>query len=1079
MYCVVAIRNRRRLSAPAVLLMCALFAGAAGAETVGTPTPQLLTNLFQLRQQADQAVRMLHPFRVVAEVISADATRGVLALRDNSGAEFIRVGFTNREVVPGATIILEGWGCAIKREGFGLAVGPGMVVDNDGIHAATVESGRVFLNAGMAPIRLEWFNRLGELVLGVEYEGPNLPRQPIPEAVLFRATVDRAIRPTNYFAGLDYRYYEGEWERLPNFGKLQPAKTGVAANFDLKVRPRDDNVGLEFTGFIKIAEAGVYTFHVNSDDGGRLFLGAAVSDVRVVSNGPALSAEPTTPSRLLESHNRPWVAFEGTVVSAGIWGAVGELCVRVGDDEIQVEIFDGSGDVSSLPRQGRVRVTGMYEEVQTEAGARVPGRLLVLNWEAVQPIESGEPAAGPERGEATNVLVESGPSGTNGGPVLFTAAEIKALSPEQAQQRLPVSIRGVATLAMRPFAVIQDSTKGVYVDLSNVRAGEPIRRGEFCQVEGVTGPGLFSPIIVAQRVVRLGVGQMPKPVRATWAQLMNGGLDSDYVEIDGVVTAVQNNRLILLTQGGKIAVELRDFRPEVLPGYEGALIRIRGCCQANFNLTTRKLEAGAVTVGGALVEVLERAPRDLFDAPRRSIGELLFYDPEASPFRRLKISGQVLYSRAGECFLTDGLNGVHVTTRNPSGFEVGELVEAVGFLKVGGHAAELTEAVMRKTGQETLPPPLKLPPEELLQARHASTLVQTEATLINYWREASEHVLELQAGFIAFRARVGNNGPPITLPPEGSRLEVTGVYAAQGMEVGDGTVNGFELLLASAGGIRVLTTPPWWTLQRVLILSGILAALLLAVLIWNKELQWKVQKRGRQLEAEIQNRQQAEMEHAAEAERARIARDLHDELGTGLTELSLLSSASLGAFRDEEKNRTRFRVIAEKARDLVTNLDVIVWAVDPKHNSLQSFADYLESYTRELLSASGIVCRCRMPIECGSVALSGSARHSLLLAIKETLNNALRHAAATEIELAMTPTPDHLEIVITDNGCGFDWKTIKPGHGLTNVQVRLQKLGGQCRIEPQLGRGTKVTLSVPLPSPAGRPADLTETRDIR
>jgi signal transduction histidine kinase len=1073
MHCVVALRESLRLFAPVVLLMWAWFAGATGGQAAGPPTPQLLTNLFQLRQQGDQAIRMLHPFRVVAEVIAADVARGVLVVRDHSGTEFIRLGFTNREVAAGATVILEGWGCAMKREGFGLAVGPGLVVDNDGIHAATVVSGQAFLDAGMIPIRLEWFNRLGELGLGVEYEGPNLPRQKIPDSVLFRATVDRAIRPTNYFAGLDYRYHQGNWELLPDFGKLQPAKTGVTANFDLKVRSRDDNTGLEFTGFIKIQEAGVYTFHVNSDDGSRLYLGTAAADVRVVGVGAAPVAEQTVPAQLAESSHRPWVTFEGTVVSAGIWNFVGELWLRVGDDDIQVEVFEGRGDVPSLPKQSRVRVTGVYERVQTEAGMRVPGRLLVLNWGAVQPIEVGEILAGPDPGEATNVLVESGASGTNEGALLFTAAEIKALSPEMAQQRLPVSIRGVATVAMRPFAVIQDSTKGVYVDLGNIPVGEPIRRGEFCQVEGVTGPGLFSPIIVAQRVTRLGAGQLPKPVRATWAQLMNGGLDSDYVEIDGVVTGVQNNRLMLLTQGGKIAVELRDFRPEVLPGYEGALIRIRGCCQASFNMTTRKLEAGSIVVGGALVEVLERAPHELFDAPRRSIGELLFYDPEASPFRRLKISGQVLHSRGGEYFLTDGLNGVHVTTKNTNRFNVGELVEAVGFLKVGGHAAELTEAVMRKTGYAPLPPPTKLLSEELLQVRHSATLVQTEATFINSWREAAEHVLELQSGFVVFRARVGGRGPAITLPPHGSRLDVTGVYAPQGMEVGDGTVKGFELLLASPGGIRVVTTPPWWTLRRVLILAGILAALLLAVLIWNKELQWKVQKRGRQLEAEIRNRQQAEMERAAETERARIARDLHDELGTGLTELSLLSSASLGEFRDEEKNRTRFCVIAEKARDLVTNLDVIVWAVDPKHNSLQSFADYLESYTRELLSASGIVCRCRMPIECGAVALSGTTRHSLLLAIKETLNNALRHAAATEIELEMVPTYDHLEIAITDNGCGFDWKAIERGNGLTNVQVRLQNLGGQCHIEPQLGRGTRVKLLVPLPGPPSRHSEPT------
>jgi signal transduction histidine kinase len=885
--------------------------------------------------------------------------------------------------------------------------------------------------------------------------------------VLSRATVDRAARPTNYLAGLDYRYYEGGWEFLPDFGKLQPKKSGVAANFDLKVGPQNDNVGLEFTGFIKIPEDGVYTFHVNSDDGCRLFIGAAALDVRVVSGGPAPVAERTVPARVLASNSRPWVTFEGTVDSAGIWSSTGELWMRVGDDDIHVEVFDGTGEVSRIPQHGRVRVTGIYEVIPTEAGSRVPGRLLALNWHAIQPVELAGGSEKAAAGEATARLsVEAGGTGTNGWR-LSTAAEVKALSPQLAEQRLPVSIRGVVTLAKRPFAVIQDSTKGVYVDLSNVQAGEPIRRGEICQVEGVTGAGLFAPIIIGQRVIRLGVGQLPMPVRATWAQLMNGGLDSEYVEIDGVVTEVQNRQLKLLTPGGKIAVELRDFRPEVLPGYADTLIRIRGCCRANFNMVTRQVETGSIVIDGALVEVLERAPRDLFAAPGRSIGELLFYDPEASPFRRLKISGQVLYSRAGECFLTDGTNGVHVTTREPTGFDVGELVDAVGFLSVGGHAIELTEAVIRRTGRAPLPPPLKLPSEELLQARHVGTLVQTEATLINHWREASEHVLELQSGFIAFRARVGSGGRPVTLPADGSRLEVTGVYAPQGMEVGDGTVKGFELLLASVGGVRVLTTPPWWTLKRVLILAGVLAAILGAVLIWNKELQWKVEERGRQLETEIGSRQRAELQRAAEAERTRIARDLHDDLGTGLTEVSLLASAGLGPYHDEEKIRDRFHNIAEKARGLVTGLDVIVWAIDPKRNLLQSFADYAGRYARELFAPSTIDCRLRIRMESGTVTLSEAARHSLFLAVKEALNNVIRHSAATEVELQILQTGDRLHIVIADNGSGFDPNALPGGNGLTNFQERLQAMRGECQVESLPGKGTTVRFTVPVPCDVG------------
>jgi signal transduction histidine kinase len=267
-------------------------------------------------------------------------------------------------------------------------------------------------------------------------------------------------------------------------------------------------------------------------------------------------------------------------------------------------------------------------------------------------------------------------------------------------------------------------------------------------------------------------------------------------------------------------------------------------------------------------------------------------------------------------------------------------------------------------------------------------------------------------------------------------------------------------------GIGVLATAPWWTLKLVLILAGILAALVCAVLVWNKALRRQVQERTRKLEMEIRNCEQAELQRAAEAERARIARDLHDELGTGLTEVILLASAGLDEFQGVKKG-DRFRIIAEKARALVSGLDVIVWAIDPNRNSLQSFADYVGGYAKELLSASDIVCHLKIPIECDAVTLTGAARHSLFLAIKEALNNVIRHASATEVELQMTQFDNRLEIVIADNGRGFDWNTTRHGNGLTNLRERLEALHGQCQIESQPGKGTTVKFIVPLPRDSG------------
>jgi signal transduction histidine kinase len=647
---------------------------------------------------------------------------------------------------------------------------------------------------------------------------------------------------------------------------------------------------------------------------------------------------------------------------------------------------------------------------------------------------------------------------------ITTAAEIKALSPELAKRQLPVSLRGVVTYTAGFSAVIQDSTRGIFVWSQPIekKFGPPLRVGEFCQIDGVTDPGLFALLVVAKQITHLGAGQFPKPQHATRDQLVSGSLETEYAEIEGVVTAIHNRQVEVLMEGGKVTLDLMELRPEVLSGCKNAWVQIRGCVFSPFNEQTHRLESGRIRVGNAAVNFIELAPSDPFDAPKKSISELLHYDPKAVPFRLLKVSGQVIFGQDEEYFLTDGSNGLLATMGNSPQVSIGDLVDAAGFLEPGGAVVEMKEAMMRKTGHAPLPAPAKLSSEHLLQAVYAGALVQVDATLMNQWREGSEAVLELQSGFLAFKARVNSDARRINLPPCGSRVELTGVYVPQGSHAADGTVSGFELLLNSTAGIRVMATPPWWNLKRVFILAGVLAVLLLAVLVWNKELQWKVQERSRELETEIQNRHQAELQRAAEAERARIARDLHDDLGAGLTAVSLLASAGLGEFRDTEKLAGRLRAIGDKARTLVSALDVIVWAIDPRHNSLQSFADYLRIYTSEILSSANIVCRFRIPVECNPVTLTGAARHRMFLAAKEALNNTIRHASATEVELQMGQFEDRLEIVIADNGCGFHWNASRRGHGLANLQERMETLHGQCQIESQPGKGTTVKFTVPL-----------------
>ena len=1046
------------------LLICG--SGIASAAAIpGVGSPILLTNLFQLRHEAERNIRVIHPMRVVAEVMDVDLARGALVLRDDSAIEFIRVGITNPGIKPGALVLLEGSGCAVKLDGIGLAIAPGIVVDNDGVHPLLPETGKVFLSAGMHRIKVEWFNQSAGGALVLDYSGPSLPRRPVPASALVRAEVDPATRRTNFVGGLDYNCYEGVWYSLSELSALRPAKTGIVPNFDISVRSRSDNVGLEFSGYISVEEAGVYTFYLASDDGSRCSVGESFAGVQVLRRPDEATPQEPTPSNMLETKRRSWITLEGAISSTGAWTTGGESHLRVGKEDIRIEVFESRDIAPAIPEHRRVRVSGIYENMLSMDGSPVPGRLLILNWRAMKFDAEVHLSESEWLRAASKASPFDESDSTNKVSVLRTAKEIKDLPFQLASQKLPVSIRGVVTASVSKHTgvVLQDDTGGVYVELRGYSRAEPLQRGELCQVEGVTGPGLYAPVIVSPRITRLGWSQMPKPLLPTRDQFLNGSLDTQYAEIDGVVTAIQDRRLTLLTQGEKISVEMVDYLPDALRAFDNAAIRIRGCVFANFNYDTRKLEAGSLSIRGGIIDVLEMAPSNLFDAPRKGIGELLLYDPKAGPFRRLKVAGQVVHVRGGEVFLTDGISGLCVTSRNRDSFAAGDLVEAIGFLELRGNSPQLKEAVIRKMGSAPLPSAAKLNPDQLFQSRHAGMLVEVDATLLNHWREASEQVMELQSGFLAFRARKEDGGRSISLPPLGSRLSLTGVYAPQASGSAGVTVNGFDLLLSAAGGIRILTTPPWWTLKRVLILAGVLAAFLCAVLIWNKELHNKVEERGLQLETEVRHRQLAELQQAAEAERARIARDLHDELGTGLTEVSLLASAGLGQFQNAEKLRSRLHSIADKARGLVSGLDVIVWAIDPKRNSLQSFADYLSSYARELFTSAPVDCRLRVRIERGAVALSEAERHSLFLAVKEALNNIIRHANATEVELQISQRGDRLMIVITDNGRGFDWNAIEPGNGLNNLRDRLEAMRGECHVESQSGKGTTVRFVVPVP----------------
>jgi signal transduction histidine kinase len=209
---------------------------------------------------------------------------------------------------------------------------------------------------------------------------------------------------------------------------------------------------------------------------------------------------------------------------------------------------------------------------------------------------------------------------------------------------------------------------------------------------------------------------------------------------------------------------------------------------------------------------------------------------------------------------------------------------------------------------------------------------------------------------------------------------------------------------------------------------------------------------------------QLEMQQMVERERARIARDIHDDLGASLTEMSLL-----GEFAQRESGeqvKADVRKMAEKARSSTKALDEIVWAVNPRHDTLEGFVNYACSYAQEQLSLAGIRCRIEAPSPVPRRVLRADKRHHLFLAFKEAITNIVKHARASEAQMRITTDDDSVRVMITDNGSGFDCSPgssrASLGNGLTNMKERLQSVGGTFACESTPGNGTHIKLTMKL-----------------
>jgi signal transduction histidine kinase/ligand-binding sensor domain-containing protein len=245
--------------------------------------------------------------------------------------------------------------------------------------------------------------------------------------------------------------------------------------------------------------------------------------------------------------------------------------------------------------------------------------------------------------------------------------------------------------------------------------------------------------------------------------------------------------------------------------------------------------------------------------------------------------------------------------------------------------------------------------------------------------------------------------------------------------------------------------PPYWRMWwfRLLIAIFILSFLAIAIRYYLAK---KLEKQRLILEGK----------QAMEKERTRIATDMHDDLGAGLTRIKFLSE-TIGL-----KKQLRLPVeeeiqsIRTYAHEMIDKMGEIVWALNEKNDSLNDLIGYTRSYAVQYLSENGLKSIVNTPEDLPDMAVNGEFRRNIFLSVKEALHNIIKHAQANQVILHFEISKE-LVILIKDDGIGYDPQNIRPySNGLLNMHKRMTEIGGKMEIMSE--QGTSIKFSVPLSS---------------
>jgi len=642
--------------------------------------------------------------------------------------------------------------------------------------------------------------------------------------------------------------------------------------------------------------------------------------------------------------------------------------------------------------------------------------------------------------------------------ILTKAADIARFPSIDPEKQPLVRFEGVATFVDPTGTVfLQDETGATFIRASE--RGKSMRPGRRLAVAGRRYPGLFIGGIVPDEITVLGEAPLPEPRKVTPDDLATARYHYQLVEIEGVGRAIEmtgeTTATLQLNVQDKILEVRFDQAPENRDALIDAKLRVRGLAAGAINDRRQLVLPYVRLADGQSLGIVEPAPPDPFADPVVPLATLLDAAATKPSPHRLKIRGVALSGIIGRgFFLREDERSIFVQTSETEALRPGDEVDVLGFAQMGVFSAMLSDAVFRVTGHAEIPAPLVADRKMLAVGACDGQLIRLEARVTQSL--PSENALLAQAGGGEVKVLSPNGAIPAFEP--GSLARFTGLCRVTAIthEGYRAAPSAFEILLRSPGDAELLAAAPWWNARRLALGLVLAAGIAVLAIAWIGLLRRQVAKQLRQIHM------QAQIEAVSE-ERQRIAREFHDTLEQELAGLTLRLDATATRVTDEkargllEQQRRLLSRLQTETRDFVWDLRDPSRQDVPLAGALKALLDHLQPG-----ACSPLRLRCEQPVP----PLPPLVQHHLLRIAREALNNAIKYARASGIDVTVDIGSESLRLVVADDGDGFEVAAADAlsGHfGIRGMKERARKIGADLQIASAPGKGTRVELTLPLP----------------